>query len=72
MHTFLTPAGLRLACAFLARVLRITRASLDRVLSKTAAASLRSYSRGVLMILTTEGLGPPQGLSAAAFLALVY
>ena len=34
------------ACAFLARVLRIDRASLDRVLSKTAAASLRSYSWG--------------------------
>ena len=34
------------ACAFLARVLRIARASLDRVLSKTAAASLRSYSWG--------------------------
>ena len=34
------------ACAFLARVLRTARASLDRVLSKTAAASLRSYSRG--------------------------
>ena len=34
------------ACAFLARVLRIARASLDRVLSKTAAASLRSYSKG--------------------------
>ena len=44
MHTFLAPAWL--ACAFLARVLRIARASLDRVLSKTAAASLRSYSRG--------------------------
>ena len=34
------------ACAFLARVLRIARASLDRVLSKTAAASLRSYTKG--------------------------
>ena len=34
------------ACAFLARVLRIDRASLDRVLSKTAAASLRSYTKG--------------------------
>ena len=44
MHAFLAPAWL--ACSFLARVLRTTRASLDRVLSKTAAASLRSYSRG--------------------------
>ena len=41
MHTFLAPAWL--ACAFLARVLLIARASLDRVLSKTAAASVRSY-----------------------------
>ena len=35
-----------LAYAFLARVLRITRASLDRVLSKMALASLRSYREG--------------------------
>ena len=34
------------ACAFLARVLRTALASLDRVLSKTAAASLRSYTKG--------------------------
>ena len=39
------------ACAFLARVLRIARASLDRVLSKTAAASLRSYSTGSYLVL---------------------
>ena len=35
-----------LACAFLARVLRIAGASLEGVLSGTQPASLRSYSRG--------------------------
>ena len=44
MHTFLAPAWL--ACAFLARVLRIARASLDRVLSGTRSASLCSYKEG--------------------------
>ena len=44
MHTFLAPAWL--ACAFLARVLRIARASLDRVLSGTRSASLCSYREG--------------------------
>ena len=38
MHTFLDPAWL--AYAFLARVLRIARASLDRVLSEMAESSL--------------------------------
>ena len=40
------------ACAFLARVLRIARASLDRVLSKTAAASLRSYTMCPMIVWT--------------------
>ena len=44
MHTFLAPAWL--ACAFLARVPRIARASLDRVLSGTRSASLCSYREG--------------------------
>ena len=35
-----------MACAFLARVLRIAGASLEGVLSGTQPASLRSYSRG--------------------------
>ena len=55
MHTFLAPAWL--ACAFLARVLRIARASLDRVLSGTRSASLCSYREGSYKaILTVAGL----------------
>ena len=58
MHTFLAPAWL--ACAFLARVLRIARASLDRVLSGTRSASLCSYREGSYKAIFTveEGSRP--------------
>ena len=63
MHTFLAPAWL--ACAFLARVLRIARASLDRVLSGTRSASLCSYREGSYKATLTvvEYLGSGEYLS---------
>ena len=65
MHTFLAPAWL--ACAFLARVLRIARASLDRILSGTRSASLCSYREGsykAIFTVFTVGIASAAGCLA--------